>query len=131
MITCTLGEKKYTMDFVSGRALREMEPAVSKDAVAALYAPTGGIVCPFTMTYALAENAAANGVEFVFDAEVRSVTRMEGGFRLDTGKGSYEGRLVVNAAGVYSDLLHNQVCEAKLHQNASLQQFYLHLKSNN
>ena len=27
MITCTLGEKKYTMDFVSGRALREMEPA--------------------------------------------------------------------------------------------------------
>ena len=27
MITCTLGEKKYTMDFVSGRALREMGPA--------------------------------------------------------------------------------------------------------
>jgi len=27
MITCTLGDKKYTVDFVSGRALREMEPA--------------------------------------------------------------------------------------------------------
>ena len=27
MITCTLGEKKYSVDFVSGRALREMEPA--------------------------------------------------------------------------------------------------------
>ena len=27
MITCMLGEKKYTVDFVSGRALREMEPA--------------------------------------------------------------------------------------------------------
>ena len=27
MITCTLGEKKYTIDFVSGRALRELEPA--------------------------------------------------------------------------------------------------------
>ena len=27
MVTCTLGEKKYTVDFVSGRALREMEPA--------------------------------------------------------------------------------------------------------
>ena len=45
MITCTLGEKKYTMDFVSGRALREMEPAaktygklvrLSQDAVEAL-----------------------------------------------------------------------------------------------
>ena len=27
MITCTLGEKKFSVDFVSGRALREMEPA--------------------------------------------------------------------------------------------------------
>lgn len=26
MITCTLGGKTYTVDFVSGRALREMEP---------------------------------------------------------------------------------------------------------
>ena len=41
MITCTLGEKKYSVDFISGRALREMEPAakvygklvrISKDA---------------------------------------------------------------------------------------------------
>lgn len=27
MITCTLGVQKYTVDFISGRALREMEPA--------------------------------------------------------------------------------------------------------
>ena len=27
MITCTLGDKKYHVDFISGRALREMEPA--------------------------------------------------------------------------------------------------------
>src|SRR5574344_1397207 len=41
MVTCTLGKQKYTVDFISGRALREMEPAsqmygklvrVSKDA---------------------------------------------------------------------------------------------------
>ncbi len=28
MITCTLGEKKYAVDFISGRALREIEPAM-------------------------------------------------------------------------------------------------------
>ena len=28
MITCTLGDKKYTMDYISGRALREIEPAM-------------------------------------------------------------------------------------------------------
>ena len=27
MITCALNNQKYTIDFVSGRALREMEPA--------------------------------------------------------------------------------------------------------
>lgn len=27
MITCRLGDKKYTVDFISGRALREMEAA--------------------------------------------------------------------------------------------------------
>ena len=27
MVTCTLGGKKYSVDFISGRALREMEPA--------------------------------------------------------------------------------------------------------
>ena len=95
---------------LSGDEVRAQEPAVSKDAVAALWAPTGGIVCPFTMTYALAENAAANGVEFVFDAEVRKITRTDGGFLLETDRGGYEARLVINAAGVYSDLLHNQVC---------------------
>ena len=27
MVTCTLGKQKYSVDFISGRALREMEPA--------------------------------------------------------------------------------------------------------
>ena len=36
----------------------EKEPGISKEIVGALYAPTGGIVCPFGMNIALAENAA-------------------------------------------------------------------------
>ena len=27
MVTCALGDKRYSVDFISGRALREMEPA--------------------------------------------------------------------------------------------------------
>ncbi len=50
--------------------LRQMEPHISPDAVAALYAPTGAIVCPFALTYALAENAAKNGVRFQFDCRL-------------------------------------------------------------
>jgi L-2-hydroxyglutarate oxidase LhgO len=50
--------------------LVELEPNISDEAVAALWAPTGGIVDPFGLTVALAENAAANGAEFKFDAPV-------------------------------------------------------------
>ena len=60
-----------------------MEPNVSDNAVAALWAPTGGIVCPFGLTYALAENAAKNGVKFQFDTTVTGVVPIEGGWRVD------------------------------------------------
>ena len=52
------------LELVEGEALHRMEPALSKQAVAALYAPTSAILCPFGLTIALAENAAANGTEF-------------------------------------------------------------------
>ena len=80
------------ISILTGDEVRKMEPNVSGEVVAALYAPTGGIVCPFGLTIALAENACDNGVEFVF-----------------------ETKYVVNAAGVYSDEIHNMVSEKKLH----------------
>ena len=54
-------------------ALRRQEPRVSPQAAAALYVPTSAIICPFGMTIALAENAAANGCEFRFDTEVQRI----------------------------------------------------------
>ena len=96
--------------------LLQMEPNLSEEAYAALYAPTAGIVCPFGLNIALAENAAMNGVEFHFDTEVQSLERRQGGgWILHTSQGSYETRLVVNAAGVYADSLHNMISSGKIH----------------
>lgn len=86
-----------------------MEPNISDEAVAALYAPTGGIVCPFGLTFALAENAAHNGVKFQFDSEVTNITQIDGGWKVSTVKGDVEAKVVVNAAGLYADKLHNMV----------------------
>lgn len=86
-----------------------MEPHIADEAVAALWAPTGGIVCPFGLTYAFAENAAKNGVRFQFETEVQTVEAIEGGWRLQTNRGPLEARCIVNAAGVHADELHNQV----------------------
>ena len=91
--------------------LVRMEPNISDNAVAALYAPTGAIVCPFGLTYALAENAAANGVKFRFDSEVTGIEKIDGGWKVKTVKGDLEARVVVNAAGVYADKLHNMVSD--------------------
>lgn len=92
--------------------LTELEPNVGDEAVAALYAPTGGIVCPFGLTIALAENAADNGVEFQFDREVKSIERKEEGYLVTAGENAYETRVVINAAGVYADRIHNLVSKA-------------------
>lgn len=100
---------------LSGDEVREMEPNVSKEVVAAIYAPTGGIVCPFGLTIALAENACENGVEFCFNTEVKQVEKQENGYRIQTSKGDYTAKYVVNAAGVYSDVFHNMVSEKKIH----------------
>lgn len=99
---------------VEQEELRAMEPNISEDAVAALYAPTAGIVCPFGMNIAFAENACANGVEFKFDTEVQGVRKTEKGWAVDTNQGQFEGRCVVNAAGVYADTIHNMVSDKKI-----------------
>lgn len=91
--------------------LVQMEPNISDEAVAALYAPTGAIICPFGLTYALAENAAANGVKFQFDSEVTDIQKIDGGWKVVTSKGDLEAKVVVNAAGVYADKLHNLVSD--------------------
>ncbi len=49
-----------------------MEPNLSDNVVAALYAPSAGIVCPFLMNIAMAENAFENGVDFRFNTEART-----------------------------------------------------------
>lgn len=100
---------------IGEQELRAMEPNISDEAVAALYAPAGGIVCPFGLTIALAENACENGVEFHLNTEVLQIERIQEGYLLKTSQGVYESRIVVNAAGLYADALHNMVSEKKLH----------------
>ncbi|MEG1291170.1 MAG: NAD(P)/FAD-dependent oxidoreductase, partial [Lachnospiraceae bacterium] len=98
--------------------VREIEPNVSDDVVAALYAPTGGIVCPFGLNIALAENANTNGVEFKFDTEVTGVEKNGETWNVKTNQGTIETKYVVNAAGVYADLFHNMVSDNKIHITA-------------
>ena len=80
-----------------------MEPNITDNVYAALYAPSAGIVCPFGMNIALAENACTNGVEFRFNTEVLDIRKTENGYEIHTNRGMFQAKCVVNAAGVYAD----------------------------
>ena len=96
----------------------QMEPNVTDHVYAALYAPTAGVVCPFGLNIALAENAYANGVEFYFDTEVTEIHRTDDGYEIRTDKDTFRTKYVVNAAGVYADRFHNMISEKKIHITA-------------
>lgn len=104
--------------------LMQMEPNLSDDVSCALFAPTGGIVCPFHMTMAFAENAYTNGVTFYLNTEVTTLAKTEDGYRIETihrdtdEKETFSAKVIVNAAGVHADELNNMVSEHKLHITA-------------
>jgi glycerol-3-phosphate dehydrogenase len=94
--------------------LREMEPNLSEEVFSALYAPTGGIVCPYEMTIALAENAYENGVEFKLETEVRNIEKINDGYIINSNEEGIITRLIINAAGVYADEINNMVSNNKI-----------------
>ena len=71
---------------LSRKEVQELEPGLSEKVQGALYAPSGGILCPFELTIALAENAAANGVKFRLDTEVTAIGRSGDGWQIETSR---------------------------------------------
>ncbi len=93
--------------------IEELEPNITEDVVAVLYAPTAGVVAPYKLTIALYENARANGVEFHFDSPVSDISK-DGdagstGFEVEAGDSRYESEYVINAAGIHSDEIASMV----------------------
>ncbi len=84
-------------------ALRR-EPGFSQEMQCALAFPTAGVVCPYGLTIAYAENAVQNGVRLSLDTAVTGM-EMENGriTALHTNRGTCTARVVVNAAGVFSE----------------------------
>ncbi len=79
------------------------EPNLSTDIVAALHAPTAGVVNPYEACFGLIECARANGVELHVDFPVVDLRREDGGWRIIGAAGEVAARFVVNAAGIFAD----------------------------
>jgi len=88
---------------LSREELLAMEPNLNPDAVGALYAPTGAIVCPYELCIAAAECAVREGVEFYRAFDVTEIEQSPEGFVLRSQAGEIQAKIVVNAAGVHAD----------------------------
>ncbi len=84
--------------------VRAREPRIRSDTVGALWTPSAMVVDPFQGVLGPAENAAANGVAFLFEHEVTGALIEQGRVAgIDTGNGPIRATWVVNAAGVFAD----------------------------
>lgn len=97
------------LEIIDGNRLRELESEISENAVAALYAPTGAIICPYELTVAAIGNAMDNGAELKCGFEVTNIRKTDDGFEIFSGEESVKAKYVINAAGVYSDKIAKMV----------------------
>ena len=91
------------LEIISQDRLREMEKNISPNAVGALYAPTGGIVCPYGLTIAAIGNAMDNGAVLYTDFDVVAISKTENGFIIPAkDERTVETKCVINCAGLGS-----------------------------
>ena len=97
------------MEILGQHELRRIEPNISDDALGALYAPTCGIIGPWELAVALAENAADNGVEILLNSKVKNIMKVENRYVLFVNGRKIYAKYVINCAGLNADEINNMV----------------------
>ena len=91
-----------------------IEPNLNKEIVGVLNVKTSGIVSPYEMTIALAENAAENGVEFKLNSKVTNIEKISEGYKVTlNNKEVVNGKLIINSSGLEGAFLNNLVSMSK------------------
>ncbi len=92
--------------YLNREQLLKIEPYAPSWAYGALYMPTGGFTSPYKVNVALAENAVTNGVKICLNTAVLSMRTQKGKICVvETNRGRIYPKLVINAAGVYADVI--------------------------
>lgn len=122
----------YDVEYKSGEELLAIEPNLNPEVKGGLYIPRESIIDPFILVQALAENANANGVEFLLNAKVTDIKTENGKIKsVVTTKGEIETTYVINSAGLYCDEIAEMVGKAEYKVVARKGQFYILDKKTN
>lgn len=113
------------ISLINKEEIKKLEPHVNEEAIEALYAKTAGIVGPWELTIAMLENAVVNGVKLEVNQEVTDIEKIDGGYRVITNKGYFDTKIIINAAGVYADRIHNMIAEPTYKIKARRGQYFV------
>jgi glycerol-3-phosphate dehydrogenase len=94
------GRHGFRVRLVGWRGLRKMEPNVR--GLGAVYVDGYGVINSFELVSQLYYFCKLNGVEFLFNTEVRGARVSNDEVIVITDKGEYKTHFLVNAAGLYS-----------------------------
>lgn len=97
------------MEVLDKERVLKLEKNLNEEVVGALYAKTAGIVGPWELAIALAENAIENGVEMLLNSPVTDIKKNAGGYLITAGDKTIESKIIINCAGLYSDEINNMV----------------------
>ncbi|MFV0466925.1 MAG: NAD(P)/FAD-dependent oxidoreductase [Lachnospiraceae bacterium] len=100
------------VQILSGDAIFELEPNLSRDVKYAIFNPGLSIIGSYELNIAFGESAARNGVRFLLNHEVLSIdTKDRKVTSVHTNHGDFEAKVVINAAGLYADKIASMVEE--------------------
>jgi glycerol-3-phosphate dehydrogenase len=98
------------VEFITLQELYAREPHLGQGALGALEVPGESIICPFTTPLAFATQAVVNGVDLKLNSPVLAVDRSSAGHHvLRCPDQQLECSFLVNAAGLYSDVINRMV----------------------
>ena len=103
-------------EIIGPQRIRKLEPHVTPEAVAGLYARGLGVIYTPEWNFALIENAVQNGVQLHLQTELVDIDKAkDGAYRLSTPKGALTAKYVINAAGLFADDIAGMVGDGHIH----------------
>lgn len=117
------------LEILTGDQARAMDPNLSSQVTAALWAPTAAICSPWEYCLALAETAVCNGADLRLETAVTGLEPLEDGWLVHTNQGDLRSRYVINAAGVSAQTIHEMAAPSSFTIHPSRGQYFLLDKS--
>jgi glycerol-3-phosphate dehydrogenase len=113
------------MAMLDGEEARKREPNLSEAVIGALWVPESGVINPWEFTIAMAEVAVREGVKLELNQKVVDIEKNTDHYLVKTETNQFRTKYVVNAAGVYSDKIHNMVAEPAFTIKPTRGQYFL------